>query len=79
MSGPATLSMPILTAAPVLDRFTFGQIQEAADAIGEPGLLAGVIKGDKCFRYAACRFLTRETQDCVECPERTECHRAFAI
>lgn len=79
MSSPATLPVPILHATPVLDRYTFGQIQQAGDDLGEPGLLAGVIEGQKRFCYAACRFLTREPEDCMKCPERTECHRAFAI
>jgi len=79
MSSPTTLSNPIVDAGHAVDRYTLGEIRRAGNAIGVPDLVARVIEGQKRFCYAACRFLTRDTEDCAKCPERAECHGAFPI
>ena len=77
MSSPATLSIPIVTTGHVVDRYTLGEIRQAGEAIGVLDLAVRVIEGQQRFRYAACRFLTRNTEDCAKCPERPECHRTL--
>lgn len=60
-----------------IERYTLGQIREAGRALGDGTLLRRVVAGEKLASYAACRFLTVQTEDCMQCPERAECHRAL--
>lgn len=70
--------MYTLEAGHIIDRYTLGEIRQAGVVIGVPDLAVRVIEGQQLFCYAACRFLTRNTEDCAKCPERTECHRTLA-
>ena len=62
-----------------VERFTLGEIRAAGRAMGKPDLMFRVLKGGDDAGYTVCRFLSREAQDCVKCPERAKCHRALAV
>lgn len=60
-----------------IDRYTLGEVREAATALADDALLFRVIGGSELAGYKVCRFLSSESEDCVKCPERTQCHSSL--